>query len=65
MMIQQLLERLRAHESPGVHLGMSKANDAAYGFYLAVGFKELIRHDDAIYMGMRMGECVGPKSFNP
>ena len=58
MMIQQLLERLRAQESPGVHLGMSKVNDAAYGFYLAVGFKELIRHDDAIYMGMRLPKVV-------
>ena len=52
-MIEQLLERLRSQDSPGVHLGMSVVNDDAYGFYVALGFRELVRHEDAIYMGMR------------
>jgi ribosomal protein S18 acetylase RimI-like enzyme len=52
-MIEQLLERLRSRETPGVHLGMSVTNHDAYGFYVALGFGELVRHDDAIYLGMR------------
>jgi ribosomal protein S18 acetylase RimI-like enzyme len=53
-MIELLIDRLRAKGSPGVHLGMSEINDPAYGFYIALGFNELTRHDDAIYMGMRL-----------
>ncbi|MEO2035199.1 MAG: GNAT family N-acetyltransferase [Planctomycetaceae bacterium] len=52
-MIDELIARLRSMDSPGVHLGMSNVNDAAYGFYVALGFKELIRHGNAIYMGMK------------
>ena len=51
---EQLIERLRSMGSPGVHLGMSDVNNAAYGFYIAIGFQELIRHGDAIYMGMKL-----------
>lgn len=53
-MIEQLIERLRSMKSPGVHLGMADVNEAAYGFYLALGFKELIRHEGAIYLGMKL-----------
>ena len=53
-MIEQLITRLRDRKSPGVHLGMSIENEPAYGFYVALGFAELIRHDDAIYMGMKL-----------
>ena len=53
-MIEQLVDRLRSMGSPGVHLGMSEANDAARGFYLAVGFHELVRHRSAIYMGLKL-----------
>ena len=52
-MIEELIARLRSMGSPGVHLGMSNVNDAAYGFYVALGFQELIRHGNAIYMGMK------------
>ena len=46
--------RLVELETPGVHLGLSVQNEAAYGLYRAVGFHELTRHDDAIYMGLRL-----------
>lgn len=51
-MIELLLNRLHDADSPGVHLGMSEENEPAYGFYTALGFAELTRHDGAIYMGM-------------
>ena len=54
-MIHQLLDRLRSRNSPGVHLGMSAVNDDAYGFYRALGFHELVRREDDIYLGMRLG----------
>ena len=53
-MIEQLVARLCAIRSPGVHLGMSDDNEPAYGFYLALGFQELVRHGSAIYMGMKL-----------
>ena len=53
-MIEELVARLRTAGSPGVHLGMSEKNDDAFGFYQALGFRELTRHEDAIYMGMRL-----------
>ena len=52
-MIEQLLDLLRDRGSPGVHLGMSAVNTAAYGFYVALGFKELTREDEGIYMGKK------------
>jgi ribosomal protein S18 acetylase RimI-like enzyme len=51
--IQRLLELLREQGSVGVHLGMSITNDPAYGFYRTLGFEELIRDQESIYMGMR------------
>ncbi len=55
-MIEELINRLRSMNSPGVHLGMSAVNEPAYGFYLALGFEELARDGDAIYMGMKLKE---------
>ena len=52
-MIERLLDMLAAKNSPGVHLGMSASNDRAYGFYMKLGFKELIRDADSIYLGLR------------
>lgn len=52
-MIEQLLERLRAVPVPGVHLGMSAKNESAYGFYQRLGFHELQRDSESIYMGIR------------
>ena len=35
---------------------MSAVNDAAYGFYVNLGFIELTRDEDSIYMGMRLNQ---------
>ena len=57
-MVQELMDRLRQRGSPGVHLGMSMGNEAAYGFYVRLGFKELCRvgsgPDGSIYLGQRL-----------
>ena len=53
-MIEKMLRRLRDRGSPGVHLGMSAINEPAFGFYVTLGFEELTRRDDTIYMGMRL-----------
>jgi len=53
-LIERLIDMLRDQQSVGVHLGMSITNDAAYGFYRKLGFEELIRDDESIYMGMRL-----------
>ena len=53
-MIERLLDLLRDQGSVGVHLGMSVTNDPAYGFYRTLGFEELTRDEDSIYMGMRL-----------
>ena len=56
-MIETLMERFRAHGSPGAHLGMSALNTRAFGFYTRLGFQELVRtgsgSDACIYMGRR------------
>jgi len=57
-MIETVMERLRQHRSPGAHLGVSMVNTPAYGFYLKLGFKDLLRvgesKDGCIYMGKRL-----------
>lgn len=57
-MIDRLLGQLRGRGSPGVHLGVLARNRPAVGFYLALGFVELLRRgegaDEAIYMGSRL-----------
>ncbi len=56
-MIEMLLDRFRAHGSPGAHLGMSALNARARGFYERLGFRELTRagcgDDECVYMGRR------------
>ena len=58
-MMNELMDRLRAKGSAGVHLGMSASNDRAYRFYTKLGFVELVRRGDgdeqSIYMGKRLG----------
>lgn len=56
-MIVELTERLRHAKVPGVHLGMSIHNDRAYGFYQRLGFSELCRDEEAIYMGLCFEEA--------
>lgn len=53
-MMTMLLNKLRDAESPGVHLGMSATNDRAYGFYTRLGFTELTRDAESIYLGMQL-----------
>jgi ribosomal protein S18 acetylase RimI-like enzyme len=53
-LIEQLITMLRNQGSVGVHLGMSSSNDRAYGFYLKLGFTELCRDEESIYLGMRL-----------
>ena len=57
-MIEQLIERLGAGGSPGVHLGVSTRNTRAQAFYQRLGFQELARTgspgDGVIYLGRRI-----------
>jgi ribosomal protein S18 acetylase RimI-like enzyme len=58
-MIEMIMEKLRQRGSPGAHLGVSMINTPAYGFYLRLGFKDLLRvgegKDGCIYMGKSLG----------
>ena len=51
-MMQELFGRLRAAGSPGVHLGVAAVNTGAQRFYARLGFVELLRGDDEIYLGL-------------
>ncbi len=61
-MMEQLMDRLRGRGSPGAHLGVSMANTPAFGFYVHLGFRELVRvgsgRDGCIYMGKRLTETA-------
>ena len=50
-MMAELLARLSARGSPGVHLAMARDNHRAAAFYAKLGFRELARGADAIYLG--------------
>ena len=57
-MLNQVMDRLRLRGSPGAHLGVSLMNVPAQGFYLKLGFQELLRvgsgTDGCIYMGKHL-----------
>ena len=53
-MMDTLIQALREHGAPAVHLGKSVDNDRAYGFYIHYGLVELGRDDDTIYMGLTL-----------
>ncbi len=53
-MMAELLERLTARGAPGVHLAMAADNHRAAAFYAKLGFRELARGGDAIYLGRRL-----------
>lgn len=53
-MMERLLKMLADQSTEGVHLGMSASNDRAYGFYQKLGFHELCRDEDSIYLGMKL-----------
>ena len=50
-MLEQVMKKLRQRGSPGAHLGVSALNQPAFEFYQRLGFRELVRHDNVIYMG--------------
>lgn len=51
-MMLELFARLRDAGSPGVHLGVAAANTGAQRFYARLGFVELLRIGDDIYLGL-------------
>jgi len=51
-MLTTLFARLRAAGSVGVHLGVATSNSAAQRFYDRLGFVDLIRAGDELYMGL-------------
>jgi ribosomal protein S18 acetylase RimI-like enzyme len=59
-MLEQVMDRLRRRGSPGAHLAVSALNTPALGFYLRLGFRELLRAGSAdercIYLGKRLRE---------
>lgn len=50
-MMEDLLGRLARRGSPGVHLAMAHDNHRAAAFYAKLGFRELARGADAIFLG--------------
>ena len=52
-MMQVLLKELAARKTPGVHLGMAPSNSRAEKFYKKLGFHELLRTSDSLYLGKR------------
>ena len=57
-MMEELLQRMAKAGAVGVHLGMSASNDRAHGFYLQLGFHELARDDESIYMGKKLSDFI-------
>jgi len=53
-MMKVLLAELAARGSPGVHLGMGATNARAERFYRRLGFRELARVNDVLYLGKRI-----------
>jgi ribosomal protein S18 acetylase RimI-like enzyme len=53
-MVERLLAELTERKSPGVHLGMWAANTRAQRFYAKLGFRELARVGDSLYLGKKL-----------
>jgi ribosomal protein S18 acetylase RimI-like enzyme len=53
-MMQVLLAALTDRRSPGVHLGMGATNARAEHFYRKLGFHELARVKDVLYLGKKL-----------
>ena len=57
-LMEELMRQLKQKGSPGAHLGVSIRNTPALGFYLKLGFKELVRvggsDDGCIYLGKKL-----------
>lgn len=50
-LIETFCGALAGRGVPAVHLGVSPANVRALGFYARLGFTELVREDDVVYLG--------------
>ena len=53
-MMETLFESLRAREVTGIHLDVGEDNHRAIAFYRHLGFVELSRGTDSIYLGMEL-----------
>jgi GNAT superfamily N-acetyltransferase len=54
LLIERLLDELRARGIPGVHLGVDAANANGIAFYDHLGFAEVAREPGGIVMGRRI-----------
>lgn len=54
VMLETLFAALRECGVPGIHLGVGEDNHNAIAFYRHLGFTELARGTDSIYMGMEL-----------
>ncbi len=61
-MMNLLLAELKARGSAGVHLGMGAANTRAERFYKKLGFHELARVDDVLYLGKGLTSDAGRRT---
>lgn len=59
-MMEQVMDRLRARGSPGVHLGVSVVNPSAQAFYRKLGFTELARQGDEVNGCIYLGKPLHP-----
>lgn len=53
-MMETLLSRLETAGSPGVHLAMATDNHRAAAFYAKLGFQELARTPDTLFLARRL-----------
>ena len=58
-MMDVLMTEMTAKGSPGVHLGMGVTNARAERFYRKLGFHELARVSDVLYLGQRFAAGNG------
>jgi ribosomal protein S18 acetylase RimI-like enzyme len=54
LLIDTLLDELRARGVPGIHLGVDVANANAIGFYEHLGFREVGREPGGLLLGVRL-----------
>jgi ribosomal protein S18 acetylase RimI-like enzyme len=54
-MMETFLDRLRELDVPAVHLGVSRKNERAVGYYEHMGFERLREYDWGYAMGLRLG----------
>ena len=53
-LMRVLLDELAARGSPGVHLGLGATNARAERFYKRLGFHQLVRVGDVLYLGKQL-----------